>query len=364
MLTTLMTHILLAQSAYLPPKASTYAPDVDRVFNGILLVTTFFCLLIFAGMLYFAIRYRHRPGHEGGESPGHSTALELTWTIVPVIIVLVIFYYGFRGYLDMTVVPPNAYEITVESKMWNWGFVYPNGHVNPELHIPQNRPVRLILTSGDVIHSLYLPAFRAQKQAVPGRYNRFWVQATEAGEYPLYCAQYCGTGHSEMLSKVVVHPPADFDAWLEVASNPEKQPDFTPPKAGLQIIQRRGCTQCHSLDGSAGTGPTFKDLFGRQELLNDGGVQVDENYIRESILYPNKRTVKGFQSVMPSYLGSLKDKEIDWIIAAMKQNSQHFKGGAATGAQPAAPGGTPPVPGERAAATQPAPHPPNEGQPK
>jgi cytochrome c oxidase subunit 2 len=367
MLTTLTTHILpplLAQSAYLPPQASTYAPEVDRVFNGILLVTAFFCLLIFAGMLYFAVKYRHRPGHEGGESPGHSTALELTWTIIPIIIVLVIFYYGFRGYLDMTVVPPNAYEVTVDGKMWSWGFVYPNGHVNPELHVPKDRPVRLILTSGDVIHSLYIPAFRAQKQAVPGRYNRFWIQGTEVGEYPLYCAQYCGTSHSEMLSKVVVHEPADFDAWLEVASNPEKQPDFTPAKAGAQIIQRRGCMQCHSLDGSAGTAPTFKDLFGRQEVLADGSVQVDENYIRESILYPNKRIVKGFQAVMPSYLGSLKDKEIDWIIAALKQNSQHFKGGAPTGAQPAEPGGVQPVQGAGASATQPAPRAPNEGQPK
>ena len=365
MLTTLTTHIL-AQSAYLPPKASTYAPEVDRVFNAILLITTFFCLLIVAGMLYFAIRYRHRPGHEGGESPGHSTALELTWTIVPTIIVLTIFYYGFRGYLDMTVVPPNAYEITVESKMWNWGFVYPNGHVNPELHIPKNRPVRLILTSGDVIHSLYIPAFRAQKQAVPGRYNRFWIQGTQAGDFPVYCAQYCGTSHSEMITRVVVHEPADFDAWLETASNPEKQPDFTPARAGAQLIQRRGCQQCHSLDGSAGTGPTFKDLFGRQEALGDGSVQVDENYIRESILYPNKRIVQGFQAVMPSYLGSLKDKEIDWIIAALKQNSQHFKGGGAgvTGAPPAVPGGVQPVQSAQPGATQPAPRAPNQGQPQ
>ena len=364
MTTTLLTDIL-AQSAYLPPKASTYAPEVDRIFNGILLITAFFCLLIFAGMIFFAVKYRHRPGREGGEAPGHSTALELTWTIVPTIIVLTVFYYGFRGYLDMTVVPPNAYEITVESKMWNWGFVYPNGHVNPELHIPRNRPVRLILTSADVIHSLYIPAFRAQKQAVPGRYNRFWIQGTEVGEHPIYCAQYCGTSHSEMITKVVVHEPADFEAWLETASNPEKQPDFTPVKAGLQIIKGRGCMQCHSLDGASGTGPTFKDLFGRQETLQDGTVQVDENYVREAVLYPNKRVVKGFQAVMPAYLGSLKDREIDWIIAALKSNSSHFKGGdAGTGAAPATPGGAQPVPGAKAAATKPAPHPPNVGQPK
>lgn len=369
MLTTLTTHIL-AQAPYLPPKASPFAPDVDRVFNGILFVTAFFCLLIFAGMLFFAIKYRHRPGHEGGESPGHSTALELTWTIVPTIIVLVIFYYGFRGYLDMAVVPPNAYEITVQSKMWNWGFVYPNGHINPELHIPRNRPVRLILTSEDVIHSLYIPAFRAQKQAVPGRYNRFWIAGSEVGEYPLYCAQYCGTNHAEMITKVVVHEPADFDAWLEVASNPEKQPGFTPVKAGNQIIQARGCLQCHTLDGAASTGPTFKDLFGRQEALADGSTVVaDEEYIRESILYPNKRLVRGFQAVMPSYLGSLRDREIDWIIAALKARSAHFQSGAdvpATGAQPGTPppDGLQPAPGASKESIEPRPHAPNVGQPR
>jgi len=329
MLTTLMTHIL-AQSAYLPPKASTIAPEVDRVFNAILIITAFFCLLIFTGVTVFAIKYRHRPGHEGGESPGHSTALELTWTIVPTIIVLVIFYYGFRGYLDMTVVPPNAYEIQVNSRTWAWSFLYPNGYESPDLHIPRNRPVRLVLTSQDVIHSLYLPAFRSQKQAVPGRYNRFWIQGTELGEYPIYCAQYCGTSHSEMLAKLIVHEPADFDQWLETASNLEKRPEFQqqgPAWAGEQLVRARGCLQCHSLDGSASTGPTFKDLFGRQEALADGTVTVDENYIRESILYPNKRVVKGFQPVMPSFLG-MKDKEIDWIEWYLKSLSSHYQGGA------------------------------------
>ncbi|MEA2734281.1 MAG: cytochrome c oxidase subunit, partial [Humisphaera sp.] len=248
-----MLTTLLAQAAYLPPQASSVAPEVDRVFNGILIVVTFFCVLVFTGTIIFAIKYRHRPGHEGGESPGHSTALELTWTIVPTIIVLVIFYYGFRGYLDMTVVPPNAYEIQVEGKMWNWQFGYPNGHYDPELHIPLNRPVRLVLRSEDVIHSLYIPAFRSQKQAVPGRYNRFWIQGSAVGEYPIYCAQYCGTNHPLMITQVVVHAPADFDQWLEIASNPEKQAGFTPRKAGLQIMKGKGCLGCHTLDGSAGT---------------------------------------------------------------------------------------------------------------
>jgi cytochrome c oxidase subunit 2 len=343
-----MITTMLAQSLYLPPKASTAAPHVDGVFNAVLGVTIFFCAVIFLGILVFSIKYRHRPGREMGASAGHSTALELTWTIIPTIIVLVLFYYGFRGFVDETVVPPNAYEISVDSYMWGWAFQYPNGHVNSELHIPKDRPIRLVLTSRDVIHSLYLPAFRVQKSAVPGRYNRFWVQATQTGEFPVYCAQYCGQNHSEMITKVVVHEAADFPRWLEVASDLSKQPGFTPANAGRQIFEARGCKTCHTIDGTASTGPTFKDLFGKQEVLNDGTVTVDENYIHESILYPAKRVAKGFQPVMPSFLGQLKDQEISWIIAYMKTLSVHAQGSASPSPAPAeggaaAPAGTQPI---------------------
>lgn len=332
---------ILAQSAYLPPKASTVAPEVDGLFNTILGITTFFCLLIFVSMIVFAIKYRHRVGHEGGASPGHSTALELTWTIIPTIIVLTVFYYGFKGFLNETVVPPNAYEVQVDGYMWGWAFTYPNGHVDPELHIPKDRPVRLVLSSKDVIHSLYLPAFRMQKSAVPGRYNRFWVQATQLGEFPVYCAQYCGQNHAEMITKVVVHDAAEFPKWLEVASDLSKQPGFTPVKAGAQLVAARGCTNCHHTDGTASTGPTFKDLFGKQEALNDGTVTVDENYIRESILYPQKRIVKGFGPVMPAFLGSLKDNEIDWIIWYLKSISANYKGDMSAGTTGGGGGGNP-----------------------
>ena len=319
---------LLAQSLYLPPKASTVAPEVDNLFNWILATTAFFCLLIFVMMAYFMIKYRHQPGREGGSAAGHSTALELTWTIIPTIISLVIFYYGFKGFLDESVVPPNAYEVQVRSWMWGWGFVYPNGFESNELHIPKDRPIRLVLTSNDVIHSLYLPAMRVQKMTVPGRYNRFWVEATQVGEYPIYCAQYCGTSHSEMLSKVVVHKDdAEFSKWLDYESDPSRHPGFTPAKGGEDLMRARGCFQCHSMTGAAGTGPSLKDVFGSQQVTDQGNVLADENYVRESILYPQKKIVKGFGPVMPSFLGSLKDNQIDWIIAYLKSNSVNFKGG-------------------------------------
>jgi len=181
-----------------------------------------------------------------------------------------------------------------------------------------------------------MPAFRVQKMSVPGRFNRFWIEATQEGEFPIYCAQYCGLNHSEMLSKVVVHPAADFPRWLEIASDLSKQPGFTPVAAGSQIVKARGCVTCHSQDGSAGQGPTFKDLWNKQETLNDGTVTVDENYVSESIKDPAKRVVKGFQPVMPSFAGSLKDKEIGWIIAYLKSISSHTPAG---GSSPTVPAG-------------------------
>jgi len=287
----------------------------------------------------FAIKYRHRAGHEVGAPAAHSTALELTWTIIPTIIVLIIFYFGFKGFLDQSVIPPNAYEVQVRSWMWGWGFVYPNGFESNVLHIPKDRPIRLVLTSNDVIHSLYLPAMRVQKMTVPGRYNRFWFQATKAGEFPIYCAQYCGTSHSKMLTTVVVHEnDADFAKWLEVASDPEKQQGFTPVKGGEQIMTARGCFQCHSMTGVRGTGPSLKDVFGSQQPTDQGTVLADENYIHESILYPQKKIVTGFGPVMPSFLGSLNDKQIGWIIAYLKANSVNFKGGELNPAPATAPG--------------------------
>jgi cytochrome c oxidase subunit II len=314
-------------SIYMPPEASTVAPQVDWLFNFILGITIFFCVLIFAGMLVFCIKYRHRPGHTGGASPGHSTGLELTWTIIPTIIVLVVFFYGFRGFLDMAVVPPNAYEIIVQSKMWNWAFQYPNGTVTSELHVPKDRPIRIVLTSDDVIHSFYIPAFRTQKMSVPGRYNRAWFQATKLSPpegFPIYCAQYCGTNHSEMISKVIVEEQTNFDRWLENASNPEKQADFTPAGQGEKLYKARGCAGCHTVDGSHSTGPSWKDMFGSKVSLSDGSTVVaEENYVRDSVLYPSKQIVQGYPAVMPSFLGQLKDKEIGWLIDYMKTVSVH-----------------------------------------
>lgn len=346
----------LEKTFWLPEPASTYSGEVDWAFYFIYWVCVFFSLLIFFCVVLFTIRYRHTSDDAPATRAGHSTTLELTWTIIPTILVLVIFYFGFRSYMAQAVIPPNAYEITATGRMWNWSFTYPDGHVDSELHIPAGRPVRLVLTSQDVIHSLYIPAFRAKKDVVPGRYNRMWFQSDSPGVYQLYCAEYCGTSHSKMLSNAIVHDLNDsFEAeslvevedpatgakrwekqkrtikswndWLAESRRPDLNYD-SPAEYGKVLYSARGCIQCHSVDGSRLIGPSWKDLFNApNHQMSDGStVTVDENYIRESIEYPNNKIVAGYDAVMPSYQGSFKDVDYLALFAYMKSISSHYQG--------------------------------------
>ena len=302
---------------FMPAAGSTSAPGVDRIFHFILAVSVFFFLLIVGLMALFVAKYRRRPGVAPLPSPTHNTALEVTWTAIPIAIVLVIFVWGFRVFLDMSTPPANSYEIIVTGQKWKWLFSYPNGTVDENLHVPVDRPVRLVMTSEDVIHGFFIPDFRLKHDVVPGRYSKVWFRAVKAGEHQIYCTQYCGTGHSEMLAKVVVHEPGGFEKWLEDAGSFLKK--MPPAQAGEKLYRIRGCAQCHSLDGAGSTGPTFKGVWGRKEALKGGtSVVVDENYVRESILEPQAKVVAGFEPVMPTYKGRLTDQEITALIEFMK----------------------------------------------
>jgi cytochrome c oxidase subunit 2 len=306
---------------WLPERASSGAGEVDFLFYFIFWIAVFFFALIVAVAVFFLIRYRRREGRESEPSPHHNAALEITWSVIPIVLVIIIFYFGFKGFLDMATPPEGAYEIQVTGQKWKWFFTYPNGHVDEELHVPVDEPVKLVLTSEDVIHSLYIPAFRLKRDAVPGRYNRTWFRATQAGQYPLLCAEYCGTGHSDMLTWAVVHEPGGFETWLEKASN--FLDTLSPADAGERLVKVRGCAQCHSVDGAAGIGPTFLNLFGHTQPLHDGSqVTVEENYVRESILEPMAKIVAGYDPVMPTYKGKLTDREITAIIAYLKSLSE------------------------------------------
>jgi cytochrome c oxidase subunit 2 len=307
-------------SFWMPPQGSTVAHHVDWLFSFILAISVFFFLLIVILMVVFIIRYRRREGVEVEASPSHNMALELTWTIIPIVLVVVIFFFGFKGYLDMATPPANSYEILVDGQKWNWTFSYPNGYADANLHVPVGRPIRLVMSSADVIHSLFVPAFRIKADVVPGRYSKVWFEATEPGEYELFCAEYCGTSHSDMIAQVVVHPVGEFETWLEEASNFLET--MSPVDAGRKLYQIRGCQQCHSVDGTGKTGPTMLGVFGRSQVLADGSsIIADENYIRESVLEPVARVVAGYEPVMPTYQGRIKDEEIIAIIEYLKSLS-------------------------------------------
>lgn len=334
-------------SHFMPGRHSTFGTDIDWLFGLLVWLTAFFVVLIGGLVIAFAVRYRRRPDRlEGEHTPTHHTALEMTWTVIPLIAVLAIFFWGFRGFMDMSVAPDDAYDIRVESRRWSWIFTYPSGARSDILYVPADRAVRLTLTSDDVIHSVFIPDFRIKRDAVPGRYNRTWFEArwlddaavrvadeveTEQNDqlrgtvHNLYCAEYCGDRHSRMLAKVVVLEVEDFRAKLtELAAI-----DLTgsPVEAGQQLARMQGCTGCHSTDGSVIQGPSFMDLYGSERTLADGTTRVaDEEYIREQVLYPRRQTVAGFREVMPSFQGLLSDREVDAIIAFMQSISEHHDG--------------------------------------
>ena len=307
----------LQESFWLPPPASTGAATVDYLFYVLLGVSIFFFVLIVTLMTVFVILFSRREGREPSPSPSHNTSLELFWTVIPLAIVGFIFYEGFVGFVELRTAPRQAYEIRVVARQWLWMFEYPNGHKDDQLHVPVDQAVRLVMRSDDVIHGFYVPDFRVQMDVVPGRYTTAWFRATQPGEHDLYCAQYCGTNHADMFTKVVVHPPGEFEKWLADAGKLFK--NLPPAEAGKQLYVRRNCQQCHSTDGTAGTGPSFKGIFGHPPALEGGtSVTVDENYVRESILEPQAKVVQGYKPVMPTYKGILNDEEISDLIAFIK----------------------------------------------
>ena len=307
-----------------PKPTSTTAGTVDDLFYFILIISIGFFAIIVGAMLLFIFRYRERPGHEVQPSPSHNNLLEVGWSVFPGILVGVIFFWGFTTYLDMRQPPDNSYEIQVIAKKWTWSFVYPNGHVDNDLHVPVGKPVRLVMSSDDVIHSLYIPSFRLKMDVIPGRYTSTWFESNAPGDYVLFCAEYCGTQHSKMLARVVVHPSGEFNRWLENAANFMEK--MTPAEAGQTLYTRRGCVQCHSLDGSAMTGPSFKGVYSSiQAMANGESITVDENYLRESILEPQAKVRAGYKPVMPTYQGQLKNEEIAALIAFIKSLSEEPK---------------------------------------
>ncbi|MFZ5832281.1 MAG: cytochrome c oxidase subunit II [Planctomycetota bacterium] len=312
---------LWAQSSgsfWLPEPISDAAAQVDDLFYFIFYVSAFFFTLIVVLMVLFVILFRRREGVARAKSPSHNLLLEVTWSVIPIMIVLYIFYRGFDTYIDMRTSPREALEINVTAQMWKWFFRYPNGTTIDELHVPVDQPVRLVMQSKDVTHSLYIPVLRLKMDLVPGRYTKTWFHPKQPGTFDLVCAEYCGDGHSTMVTRAVVHEPGGFERWLEEAGNYLKT--LPPVEAGQVLYSGRGgCAQCHSIDGSARVGPTFLGIWGETHRMTDGSTAlVDEDYIRESILEPGRKIREGYRNQMPSFKGVLNDDEVGYLIDYIK----------------------------------------------
>jgi len=313
-----------------PQRASTQAGNVDALYIFLVIVAAMMTLLIFVSILYFAARYRHRRGVPAEQIEG-SIPLEITWSIIPLGVFMVIFLWGAVVYFKSRTPPRDATEVYVVAKQWMWKLEHAEGQreIN-QLHVPVGRDVKLIMTSQDVIHSFFVPAFRMKQDVLPGRYTMAWFRATQPGTYHLFCTQYCGTQHSGMIGSIVVMEPAQYEAWMSGS------PTGPLSAAGEKIFAELGCATCHRSD-SQGRGPNLQGVFGKPVQLEDGRtVTADENYLRECILSPGDKRVKGFQPIMPTFQGLVSEEQVTALVAYVKSLSKATTPGTTT-AQAASP---------------------------
>ncbi len=294
---------------------SGLAHYVNDAFILVLVISLILLALVTFFMIFFVIRYhwKRSPSTREVKEP---LLLEIVWTVIPTIIVFIIFYIGWKNFLPLREVPENAMTVQVMSRMWSWRFIYENGVESDTLRIPVGKPVKLLLTSEDVLHSLFVPDFRIKEDVVPGMETFLLLLPQKEGEYPIFCAEYCGHGHSSMTSTVLVMTQTDFASWYE-AQTVKKDGKSTVIKA-LNLLDEKGCLECHSTDGSRVIGPTFKGIFGQKTVVISGGkertIVADETYIKESILDPGSAVVKGYPNIMPSFEGELNEQELSAII--------------------------------------------------
>ena len=302
-----------------PPQASTFAAQVDGLYAFLVVVSVVFGGLIVCLLVYFAVKYRRRTELEQPVRIHGDVRLELLWTLIPLALTMTMFAWGASLYVTMSSPPEAALEIHVVGKQWMWKFQHPEGprEIN-ELHVPVGQPVQLVMTSEDVIHSVYVPAFRIKMDAVPGRYTTLWFEATKTGTFHLFCAEYCGTSHAGMIGRVVVMSPAEYAQWLSGGV-----PGETPVQMGERLFQQLGCHTCHRAE-SGGQGPTLVGVFGQPVRLQSGEeTVVDEAYLRESILRPNAKIVAGYPPIMPTFQGQMSEEGLLHILAYIRSLGTH-----------------------------------------
>ena len=316
-----------------PEAASSFASEVDALYLFIVAVSAFFTLAISAAVVYFAFRYRRRHAEEIGAHIEGSLPLELAWSIIPAIIAMVMFAWGAKLYYEIRRPPAESLQIYAVGKQWMWKFQHTGGQreIN-ELHVPVGRPIKVLVTSEDVLHDLYFPAFRTKIDAIPGRYQPLWFEATKPGRYHIFCAEYCGTKHSGMIGTVIVMEAPQYQEWLAGGGS-----EGTMAERGAKLFNDLACSTCH-LDNGQGRGPSLKDIVGTQvELAGGQTAVVDEGYLRESILNSQAKIVKGFTPLMPTFQGLVSEEGLAALIEHIKSLSPQ----AAPSAPPSVPAQAP-----------------------
>lgn len=323
-----------------PEQASTFSGQVDALYGFLWALTIFFGVLLSLLILYFAVKYRRRREDEIPRQVEGSMRLEAVWSIVPFFISMGIFVWGASIYYTMSRPPAEALDIYVVAKQWMWKFQHLDGHreIN-ELHVPVGRKVRLMMTTEDVIHSFFVPAFRTKMDVVPGRYSTVWFEANKPGRYHLFCAEYCGTSHSGMIGWIHVMEAPEYQDWLSGGAS-----GGTLASSGEKLFQQLACNTCHKTDGT-GRGPALEGIFGKEVKLQDGGaVTADEAYVRESILNPRAKVVAGYQLIMPTFQGQVSEEQLLELGAYIKSLSGK-SGAPGVGSSAPAESQKPPAPG-------------------
>src|SRR5262245_49780772 len=299
-----------------PAQASSLAPEIDNLYLGVITITGFFAVLVVVCITYFAIKYRDPTGDKVGAPITGSVPLELGWSLIPFVISIGIFVWAAVVFFHIVRAPDQTLDVYSTGKRWMWRFQHVDGRreIN-ELHVPVGRPVRVVFTSEDVLHDLFIPAFRVKADAVPGRYSAIWFEATRAGEYHLFCAEYCGTNHSGMIGTVYVMEEADYQTWL---SGGGAISGGSLLQRGEALFTQLACDTCHLPNGT-GRGPSLVGVYNAQvELENGSVVAADESYLRESILLSQAKTVKGYQQLMPTFQGLINEDGVAALIEYIK----------------------------------------------
>ncbi len=312
--------LMKSGSLFFPEAVTAMGPRIDLFYSIIFYGGCIFTVAVVLILFLFIKKYRRTPENPVAiQQITHNDALEITWTVIPFIIVVFIFYFGYKDYLELVVPPENAQEIKVTGKKWMWQFYYPkeNKTLLNEVVVPVSQPIKFTMTSDDVIHSFFVPNFRIKKDVVPNRYTRLWFKAEKVGTYQVFCTEFCGDGHSNMLAVIRVLSQEDYEKWLTESDTASS--DMPLDQLGKVLYEKKACNACHSIDGSSLTGPSFKGSFGKPRGLASGAsVVMDENYIRESIMNPTAKVVKGYPPVMPAFAGLLSTHEVDALIEFIK----------------------------------------------